>query len=153
MITGNEGILGKASEAKEKQEKANIDDRRALAAFEASTNIENFEYTDKAGKTATIPAGFAPTRIEGEDTVEGGLVIIDSVGNEFVWVPVLEEELENMIKLKSGSTTNYEGILNNWSGTGNYSGTFASGNPLTGGSSYREPDVLTGNVNIKRCKN
>jgi len=34
-----------------------------------------------------IPQGFTASTVAGEDTKAGGLVIKDSVGNEFVWVP------------------------------------------------------------------
>ena len=51
-------------------------------------NNETYKYTAKDGKTVSIPAGFAPTQIDGEDSVNDGLVITDSEGNEFVWIPV-----------------------------------------------------------------
>ena len=51
---------------------------RRLTMLEAVSNIENKEYTDANGDTATIPAGFAVSQIEGENTVENGLVIIDA---------------------------------------------------------------------------
>lgn len=35
-----------------------------------------------------IPKGFAPTKIEGENIVDKGLVITDGYGNEYVWVEV-----------------------------------------------------------------
>ena len=46
------------------------------------------------GDTAVIPAGFAVSQVEGENTIADGLVIIDKNGNEFVWIPVeiTEEE-------------------------------------------------------------
>ena len=39
-------------------------------------------------RTVTIPAGFAVSKVEGENTIAEGLVIIDSSGNEYVWIPV-----------------------------------------------------------------
>ena len=36
--------------------------------------------------TVTIPAGFAVSQVEGKNSIEDGLVIIDKNGNEFVWV-------------------------------------------------------------------
>ena len=54
-----------------------------MATLEAATNL-----TETTFQGVTIPAGFAPTRIEGENTVAEGLVITDSNGNEFVWVVV-----------------------------------------------------------------
>ena len=50
--------------------------------------MENHPYTDKNGDSATIPAGFAVSQVEGENIIDDGLVVIDSNGNEFVWVPV-----------------------------------------------------------------
>lgn len=85
-LTGENGILTQANKAKEVTEKASIDEQRKLAQVEALKNSKNTEY-----KGVTIPAGFAPTRIEGEDNVENGLVITDSEGNEFVWIPVENE--------------------------------------------------------------
>ncbi len=73
-LTGENGILTRAREATEKTEQA--------------TTFEG----------VTIPAGFAPTKIEGESTVDEGLVIIDSEGNEFVWVPVPNMDDFNLIE-------------------------------------------------------
>ena len=40
-----------------------------------------------------VPAGFAVSTVPGEDSRDTGLVIIDQTnGNEFVWIPVTEEE-------------------------------------------------------------
>ena len=50
--------------------------------------MESHPYTDKNGDSATIPAGFAVSQVEGENIIDDGLVVIDSNGNEFVWVPV-----------------------------------------------------------------
>ncbi len=48
---------------------------------------ENAEYTE-GGKTAVIPKGFKISDVAEEQTIDGGLVIQDSDGNEFVWIPV-----------------------------------------------------------------
>ena len=90
-LTGENGLLTRANEAKTETEEAKEDELRRLTALEAATNIENTTHTDDSTgeeKTVTIPAGFAVSQIEGENTIEDGLVIIDSKGNEFVWVPV-----------------------------------------------------------------
>lgn len=76
------------NEAKTETEKAEEEELRRLTALEASTNLENHPYTDKNGDSVTIPAGFAVSQVEGENTIVDGLVIIDKNGNEFVWVPV-----------------------------------------------------------------
>ena len=48
----------------------------------------NTIYIDSKGKQAIIPEGFTVSNVSTEKTIEGGLVIIDEKGNEFVWVPV-----------------------------------------------------------------
>ena len=87
-LMGDNGILTKAQQAKTETEEAEEDELRKLTALEASTNLENHPYTDKNGDIATIPAGFAVSQVEGENIIDDGLVVIDSNGNEFVWVPV-----------------------------------------------------------------
>ena len=83
MLTGNNGVLQRAAEAKENTEQSQIEEQRRLASIEAAINV-----TETTFQGVKIPAGFAPTRIEGESTVEKGLVITDSKGNEFVWIEV-----------------------------------------------------------------
>ncbi|MBR2290359.1 MAG: hypothetical protein IJ867_07275 [Clostridia bacterium] len=70
-------------EASNRTNFASDEEKRQLAIAEAAMNFETTEF-----KGITIPSGFAPTRIEGESTVDEGLVIVDSKGNEFVWVEV-----------------------------------------------------------------
>ena len=89
MLTGENGILKRAQEAKEKTEIATEDEQRKMAILEAATNTKNTEYTDpKTNLKIPIPAGFAPTRIEGESTIDEGIVIVDSKGNSYVWIEV-----------------------------------------------------------------
>ena len=83
MLTGQNGILNRAAEAKEKTEIANEDEQRKLAQAEALMNTEKTTY-----KGVTLPEGFAPTKIDGEDAIDDGLVITDGYGNEYVWVEV-----------------------------------------------------------------
>ena len=83
MLTGQNGILNRAAEAKEKTEIANEDEQRKLAQAEALMNTEKTSY-----KGVTLPEGFAPTKIAGEDSIDDGLVITDGYGNEYVWVEV-----------------------------------------------------------------
>ena len=90
-LTGENGILTRANDARENTEKAEEDELRRLTALEAATNLEDTTHTDNStGKeiTVTIPAGFALSQVEGEDTIANGLVIIDSNLNEFVWIEV-----------------------------------------------------------------
>ena len=83
MLTGQNGILNRAVDAKEKTEIASKDEQRKLAQAEAVMSTGKTTY-----KGVTLPEGFAPTKIEGEDSIDEGLVITDGYGNEYVWVEV-----------------------------------------------------------------
>ena len=83
MLTGQNGILNRAGEAKEETEKATKVEQRKIAQAEALMNTGKTTY-----KGITLPEGFAPTKIEGEDSIDDGLVITDGYGNEFVWIEV-----------------------------------------------------------------
>ena len=85
MLTGDNGILNRAAEAKENTEQSQLEEQRRLASMEAATNLTETVY-NYGEKEIKIPSGYAPTGIEGENKVEDGLVITDSKGNEFVWV-------------------------------------------------------------------
>ena len=92
-LTGENGILIRANDAKTETEEAKEDELRRLTALEAATNLEDTTHTDNSRneeveETVTIPAGFAVSQVEGENTIADGLVIIDKNENEFVWVPV-----------------------------------------------------------------
>ena len=101
-LTGDNGILTRAQEAKTKTEEAKEDELRKLTALEATTNLENKEYIDSDENRALIPAGFAVSKVEGEQNINTGLVIIDTDGNEFVWIPV------GNIRTKNNSTETIE---------------------------------------------
>ncbi len=47
-----------------------------------------YVYKDSNGDEAPIPAGFTISAVNGETIIRNGLVIKDTHGNEFVWVPV-----------------------------------------------------------------
>ena len=91
-LSGDNGILRNAIKAKENTEEANKDELRELTKLEAATHLESFEYTDAKGQKVKIPAKCAVSKIEGENTIEEGLVIIDENGNEWVWIPCTEDE-------------------------------------------------------------
>ena len=82
-LSGENGILQRATEAKEKTQNANIEEQRQLTIMEAIINTEETTY-----KNVTIPAGMAVSQVEGENTLEKGLVAIDKNGNEWVWIEV-----------------------------------------------------------------
>ena len=107
MLTGQNGILTQAQNAKEQTEQSQEEELRRLTALEAATNVENTTYKDKNEQTVTIPAGFAVSKVEGENTIENGLVIIDSNGNEFVWIPV--DDINKMAQCSTaGGSCNLE---------------------------------------------
>ena len=87
MLTGTNGILTQANNAKQATEESTEKEKRQLSQVEASTHLENYTYTDAEGNTAKIPAGFAVSNVEGENLVSKGLVIIGETGNEYVWIP------------------------------------------------------------------
>ena len=87
MLTGENGILTQANRAKSVTKEAEIDERKKLAQAEANLNMEETEYTAEDG-TVKIPAGMAPTKIEGENAIKDGLVAVDKKGNSWVWIEV-----------------------------------------------------------------
>ena len=87
ILTGQNGILTRTKEAKEKTETASEDEQRKLAQAEALMSTGKTTY-----KGLTLPEGFAPTKIEGEDSIDDGLVITDGYGNEYVWIEVPRTE-------------------------------------------------------------
>ena len=106
------------------------------------------EYTDSEGNTAWIPGGFAVGVDEGINKISDGLVITDKIsddnygiGNEFVWIPVTDQDLNEMYTVAEGTklsgvdttTDVYSKLRNLTSGT--------AGAP--GSTNYREPDLVT----------
>ena len=89
-LTGQNGILTRANDAKSKTEEAKEEELRQLTAIEATTYLKEHEYEDPSGETITIPAQCAVSQVEGENTLEDGLVIIDANGNEWLWIEVPE---------------------------------------------------------------
>ena len=90
ILTGENGILTRAQEAKTKTEQSGDDELRKLTQAEAATHLEEYEYIDVSGEKITIPAKCAVSQVEGENTLADGLVIIDVNGNEWVWIEVPE---------------------------------------------------------------
>ena len=87
-LTGENGILTRVNEAKENTEQAEENELRKLTQAEAATYLENHEYEDPSGEKITIPAKCAVSQVEGENTLEDEIVIIDKNGNEWVWIEV-----------------------------------------------------------------
>ena len=112
-----------------------------------SSETKTVKYTDSEGNTATIPAGFKVGTGETTSKVNEGLVIQDTSGNEFVWVPIetVVETSSNttgkeMARKQTGNTKYYEGILYNFSGTTSSKQRTATGMNTT---ATREPSLIT----------
>lgn len=105
-LTGNNGILIRTQEAKNKSKQANTDELRKLTQLEAITQLEDYEYTDKNGEKVNIPAKCAVSQVEGENTLENGLVIIDINGNEWVWISVPENEMPDGLTFEDNEDYN-----------------------------------------------
>ena len=101
MLSGENGILRKAAEAKIKTEQAQLDEQVRLAQMEAASNLNGITHTEKIASignkeiSVKIPSGFAISPREGEQKIETGMVIIDTEGNEYVWIPVFEKDATN----------------------------------------------------------
>ena len=115
VVFGDNGILQLAKEAGEKTNETKDKDLRQITMAEALIHFENTKYTDKNEKTVTVPAGFAVSGVEGENVVDEGLVIIDSKGNEFVWVPVDGVEGESDLGAENDGKIIYKQDKTTWS--------------------------------------
>ena len=65
---------------------------KQLVTSVTTTDHEKIEGEDKLGNPVTVPGNFKV--VEGE-TVEDGIVIEDSEGNQFVWIPVSNTDGDN----------------------------------------------------------
>ena len=64
-----------------------VGEESKVRAGQIVAKTEKDNYTDAKGKTATVPAGFKVSTKSSEQYIDDGLVIQDSDGNEFVWIP------------------------------------------------------------------
>lgn len=114
-ITGEDGLLFRASNSKEKTETAQREELEEMKSAEnqileatgqmSSITIGEYSGTsnkkyEEGGKTAIIPAGFTVSNLEGETSIAKGLVIysgnqegkdlstIQNSVNQYVWIPV-----------------------------------------------------------------
>ena len=118
------------------------------------------KYTDIEGKTAWIPAGFAVGKTDKINKIDNGLVItsrIDetnhSIGNEFVWIPINKEKLDDMYIIDGNSyqlcygeatTDIYSNIKIEPVGTVDSN---TEPGPLYEAAAYREPDIIYSDAN------
>jgi len=172
MLTGQNGILNRAQEAKEKTKKAQIDESDKMVQMEAMVQASgksipnpssygenpNAQATaDGAGKYFALPDG--AKYITG--TVDTG-VVVEIKGSEFVWVPVDDVVLDtNRISdlptssengISSGKTytpmavkvgDDYKGILYDFDESNGYLLYPNNENYLGNSDGYREPDIVS----------
>ena len=110
----NTGIFEKAKDAKEKSEAAEKQQSETLDIYEkelnkyTSDNLEenigvkfekNTELHDKNGAKIIVPAGFKVVNTD-DLTVEKGIVVEDSKGNQYVWIPCTTEDSKSKLQFK-----------------------------------------------------
>ncbi len=137
-----------------------------------TTYAQNRTYIDSENYTAVIPAGFKVSSQDGtganetdETTISSGMVLIDSSGNEFVWVPVNKAitystssaivpttasngntYYKPMAIKQTSNTNNYESIVYTYSVANGATKSYRNTEATTGvqKSDYREPSLVTG---------
>ena len=85
-LSGDNGILTRAKEAKEKTEQAQKDEEKTISNMENILGVYNFKNINKAD---TNPAEVVPENSTVlEDDANKGIVIKDENNNEWVWIEV-----------------------------------------------------------------
>ena len=113
LVLGNNGIISKAKEAETKSGKASENDLKGMNSL-----IEEMESALNDGKTESETIPYLPSDDFHYDTstsVDTGLVIADSNGNEYVWVVVPKSLYNNTAynsnnDKKPSSSTDYANI-------------------------------------------
>jgi len=99
-------------------------------------NSDNTDYIDNSSqetyKTIVIPKDYAVGTSDNINKIDGGLVIQDIDGNQFVWVPVNDTAFTKMI-----DETNHRGNLYEFSTTGTKRIAYSE-------TGKHEPDILKG---------
>ena len=143
------------------------DEQAQLTANAGKTTYDTtILYEDSDGATATIPAGFKVGVTDLVNNINNGLVIQDTSGNQFVWVPVPNAICTNASSIPTNTTNAtkdtvnyrpmaiaqtgdntrfYESIIYNFFNSGgrpwSYRNTSSTG---IGKSGSREPSLITG---------
>ena len=100
MLTGQNGILNRAVEAKEKTGLAQKDEDETLQGYEDIMN----QYTGNLpSRDETKPYFPNSTFSYKEGDLNSGLVIKDSDGNEYVWVEVPKQyiKIQDIMQMRS----------------------------------------------------
>ena len=117
MLTGQNGILKRAAEAKEKSETAQKDEKNKLQNY----NDIIKQYTENSRiimpEATTITKPYLPSNAfsKKEGDLNSGLVIQDKNGNEYVWVEVPQTSdiyLKSGLNIKEFTSNNYVDIEN-----------------------------------------
>ena len=113
----NTGIFEKAKDAKEKSEAEEKQQSETLDNYEKELNkytsieltadrtgtvlseTDNIELHDKNGAKIIVPAGFKVVNTD-DLTVEKGIVVEDSKGNQYVWIPCTTEDSKSQLQFK-----------------------------------------------------
>ena len=179
MLTGQNGILNRATEAKEKTEKAQIDESDKMVQMEAMVkaagksipNPSNYgenpnaqATADGAGKYFALPDG--AKYITG--TVDTG-VVVEIKGSEFVWVPVDDVVLDNdrVDELPTSSNSSeknytpiavkvgddYKGLLYNFDESTSWLMYGSNENYQGNETDYREPDEISSDTEDYKSEN
>ena len=131
MLSGENGILKKATEAKSRSDRAKIDETDSLEGLEdlinestesvsSINNIgeeateKNIRLKDSNGDTMVLPAGFR-IKPDSPKVIKRGVVVLAPDDSEFVWVPVkdiskmygIDSEGKKVGKLYEFNTTGY----------------------------------------------
>ena len=121
LVLGNNGIIAKAKDAETKSAEASQNDLKGMSglvsemegALAGSGNnfmTKNTEVTYPGGNV-WIPEGFKISK-DSASTVQGGVVIEDKEGNQFVWVPVATlADYKRTWYTGDGSFSNYSEAL------------------------------------------
>ena len=113
----NTGIFQKAKDAKKASENAEKEQNKTLDNYEKELNkytsieltadktgtvlseTDNIELHDKNGAKIIVPAGFKVVNTD-DLTVGKGIVVEDSKGNQYVWIPCTTEDSKSQLQFK-----------------------------------------------------
>ena len=159
MLSGENGILKKAAEAKTKTEQAQTNETEDLTDLEilmeeSTGNLgkvkdnknkviegRKAKLQDDNGETIVVPVGFK-IKEDSPTEVKKGIVVVAPDNSEFVWIPVKDvsktygtnAEGKKLGKLYNFTSSGY--TANNWTET-------AGVMKWTDSTGYREPDYLS----------
>ena len=113
-----------------------------ISLQQGQTAVENSPYISD-GKKAIIPKGFTVSNVEGETSIDTGLVVRDSKNNEWVWIPVTSEDLLRMyVESNTGWKMSGTDVVTEYKRNYDVYTGKARATPGATGWKYREPDIL-----------